>query len=258
VLNAAEAIGEQAGLITLRTGSIQADEQLLAQARSDHPLTPGPYVYLKVEDTGGGMDAEALERIFDPFFTTKFIGRGLGLSAVMGIVRGHHGGIIVTSQMGEGTCFQVLLPIESSPPSDPPTRDDQSASSPDGLLDGQGQTILVIDDEQAVLTVASQMLQRLGFQTLLAQNGQQAIQAVQSTPDIRAVLLDLSMPVMSGEKIFTEIQTIQPDMHIFLCSGYSEEETMDRFSKKGICGFLQKPFQLKTLAEKLKPIIQSP
>jgi PAS domain S-box-containing protein len=246
LLNAAEAIGSNAGLISVKTGFQVVDEAYIRRNPGAADLRPGKYVRLKVRDTGCGMDEATKARIFDPFFTTKFTGRGLGLAAVAGIVRGHKGSITVSSTPGKGSCFTVLFPAG----------DGAAAVSPvvarDADLHGAG-TILVVDDEEAVRVMAEKALERYGYKVLVADCGLAAIDVCRRHPgDISLVVLDLSMPGMAGEEALPELRKIRPNVKIVVSSGYSETETMRLFAGQRVSGFLQKPFTSTRLAAKVK------
>jgi two-component system, cell cycle sensor histidine kinase and response regulator CckA len=246
VINGAEAIGEAGGTVLVRTGAQTVDAQYIGTVSTEaDQLRPGPYVMLEVHDTGCGMPPETLSRIFDPFFTTKFTGRGLGLSAVQGIVRAHHGALKVYSTPGQGTTFKVLLPASNAPHVD--------AVAPfAGDLAGAG-TILIVDDEEIVRHAASNTLARYGYDAIVAADGAEALRAFRRDPGrIALVLLDLTMPVMSGEQTLRELQTIRPDVRVLLTSGYNEVEAVQRFVGKGLAGFIQKPYTSLALAEKVK------
>ncbi|GFO68368.1 hypothetical protein GMLC_19470 [Geomonas limicola] len=247
VINASEAIGDQSGEIAVKTGILPAEHPSFKEGWFAENLVPGPYVLLEVSDTGCGMDAETLSRIFDPFFTTKFTGRGLGMAAVLGIVRGHHGAIKVLSEPGQGSVFRVVLPASVK------------LVSGDGLelgdqaWCGEGR-VLLVDDEQTVREVASEMLEELGFCPILATDGREALERFGSEPGLRCVILDLTMPQMSGEECFQELRRLDPAVPVFLSSGYSEQEIAPRFSGCGLAGFIQKPYSLTALREQLKKL----
>jgi PAS domain S-box-containing protein len=240
VLNAAEAIGMDAGAITVKTALRRVDDRPPAN------LAPGEYVSLEVRDTGCGMDEATRGRIFDPFFSTKFVGRGLGLAAVGGIVRGHKGAITVTSAPGKGSSFTVLFPVTETAIVVAP------ATTRGTDLSGCG-TILVVDDESVVREMARKALERQGYRVLLANRGPEAIDVVKRHPgDITLVFLDLSMPGMGGEEVLPELRKIRPHAKVIVSSGYSETETMRRFAGQEVSGFLHKPFTSTALAEKVK------
>jgi CheY-like chemotaxis protein len=193
------------------------------------------------------MNAETLSRLFEPFFTTKFTGRGLGLSAVIGIVRGHKGGIRVYSELGKGTTFKILFPASksSAEAADRPGTD----TGPTWV--GQG-TVLLVDDEETIRALGARMLQRLGFRVLTAADGREALDIFRASKDeIALTILDLTMPHMGGEEAFREIRALSPEARVIISSGYTENETVARFAGKGIAGFIQKPYTLATLQERV-------
>ena len=257
VTNAAEAIGDGGGLISLTTGFQHASAEYLESAylKSAHlyqPLPEGEYVYLEVSDDGCGMDAETCERLFEPFFTTKFQGRGLGLAAVLGIVRGHQGTIKVYSEPGKGTSIKVLLPSGAGETIEPVEVD--AGAIADVPMQG---TVLVIDDERSVLKVARLMLHRCGLEALTARDGVEALDVYREHHEkIVAVLLDMTMPRMDGEETFRELRTIDPDVHVILTSGYNEQDATSHFVGKGLAGFIQKPFTLRGLEAKLRETLR--
>lgn len=241
VVNAGEAIGGGDGRVVVRTFALELDRDYLSRTVLDDELPPGTYIALEVDDSGAGMDEATRARIFDPFFSTKFTGRGLGLAAVLGIVRGHRGAIQVYSEPGGGTSFRILIPATERPaPSGPPRE------RPPWTALG---TVLVVDDEPGVREVAGAMLRRAGLFVLLAADGAEAVEQYRShAASIDAVLLDLTMPRMGGAEAFEAIRAIRPDARVILTSGYSEEEAGSRFVGRGLAGFLQKPFTGDELA----------
>ncbi|MCI0398028.1 MAG: PAS domain S-box protein [Chloroflexi bacterium] len=244
VLNAAEAIGDRPGAIVITTG-----ERLIGQndnhywRETNDPLKPGQYIFLKVADDGSGMDDNTLGKIFDPFFTTKFTGRGLGLAAVLGIMRGHKGGVSVSSQVGQGTTFELLFPVSEAEVARLPIL------APAQPVRKQPGAVLVIDDEAAVREAASDILELEGLRVIAAADGLKGIHLYQEqAADIDLVLLDLSMPGLSGEETFRELQRLNPQVQVILSSGYSAAEVNRAFQGRGIAGFIQKPYDWETLA----------
>jgi PAS domain S-box-containing protein len=250
VINAAEAIGEKDGLITVSTSTTYCDHTYFQKTNINENLPDGDYVGIEVADNGEGMNAETIARIFDPFFTTKFTGRGLGLAAVMGIVRGHHGALKVYSEVGKGTTFKVLLPA---------SRKDAITYETESVLEspwiGSG-TILLVDDEEVLLTVTSKMLARLGFEVMLAHDGVEGLEIYRENMDaITCVIMDLTMPNMNGEECFRELRRLNHEVRVILCSGFNEQEATQRFVGKGLAGFIQKPYRFSTLSAKLREIL---
>jgi signal transduction histidine kinase/ActR/RegA family two-component response regulator len=251
VTNASDALGESGGTITIRTRTIHADDEYLAGLYAHDDLQPGRYVSLEVTDTGCGMDEETKRRVFDPFFTTKFAGRGLGLAAVLGIVRGHRGAINVYSEPGKGTTFKVLLPALATDLSIITEKLESPSQTPSPKC-VEDVTILMADDEPTVRHVAGEILRRHGFAVLQAPDGREAVQIYREKKDqIDAVLLDLTMPHMDGEETFREIRRIDPRAKVLLASGYNEQDTLSRFVGKGLAGFVAKPFEGKQLVGKI-------
>ena len=250
ITNAAEAIGEQQGVTTVRTGVVEADREYLSGMYVDDHLPCGRYVYLEVSDTGCGMDEETRARIFEPFFTTKFTGRGLGLAGVLGIVRGHKGGIRVASQPGQGTTFTVLLPGATEAAAAPA---EVAADGGPREAEAAGGTVLVVDDEEAVRYVARAALEAAGFEVLLAADGREAVELFgRYADDISVVLLDLTMPKLSGDEVLDGIRAIRPEVPVILSSGFSAQEAAARFGGREVAGFLQKPYRVSELSERIR------
>ena len=250
VINGAEAIPEGTdGTVLVSTRSQSIDENYIRQTLSSEGIQPGEYVTVEVHDTGTGMTEEVQARIFDPFFTTKFTGRGLGLSAVLGIVRGHRGVIKIYTAPGQGTTFKLLFPVYQGAVHSDAGPSEAEMVAPSGV-------ILVVDDEDIVLRTASSVLQKAGYEVLTAANGREAIEVFRNRRDaIRAVLLDMTMPVLSGEGTLRELRAMQPSIPVILSSGYNEVEAIQRFAGKGLAGFLQKPYSARTLLEMVRRVI---
>jgi PAS domain S-box-containing protein len=252
IVNASEALGDQSGVISVSTGVIDCDRAYFSDSYLDENLPEGRYVFLEVTDTGAGMDEETRRRIFEPFFTTKFTGRGLGLAAVLGIVRGHHGAIKVYSEPGQGTNFKVLFPATA------PAPEDQASRKTRREPPLSGGTILLVDDDAEVRKVGSQILKRLGFKVITAAHGREGLEVFRTSGDgIDGVILDLTMPEMGGEEVFRELRRLCQDVRVILSSGYSEQEVTKRFAGKKIAGFIQKPYTMKMLRETLERVFRA-
>ncbi len=250
ILNASDALGEKPGLISVSTGVMHADAEYLSGPYIEAGLPEGEYVYLEVADTGAGMDEGTRARIFDPFFSTKFAGRGLGLAAVLGIVRGHRGAIKLYSEVGKGSTFKVLFPSRE-PPDNTNT---QAAALPD-ITSSAGRTVLIVDDDPTVRLVTQRILEHAGFTTLLADDGRKGIDLYRANPGIALVLLDMTMPEMDGEEAFRELRRINGAVQVLLTSGYSEQEATESFAGKGLAGFLQKPYRPQDLLSAIYKVI---
>ncbi len=252
VINAAEAIpADRLGNVLVTTRIQHVDEQYLQQSLGVGEIGPGEYVSLEVHDTGVGMDPPTLQRIFDPFFTTKFAGRGLGLAATQGIVRGHKGAMKVYTTPGQGSTFKILFPsmAEDREPARPAAAVIPPAKTQTG-------TVLVIDDEEAVRRTAKASLERRGYDIVLAENGVEGIQLFRAlSGKISLVLLDLTMPGPGGEEVLRQIKTIRSETKVILSSGYNEVEVIQRFTGKGLAGFLQKPYTSAALVEKVSRVL---
>ncbi|MDD2897970.1 MAG: PAS domain S-box protein [Desulfuromonadaceae bacterium] len=247
VINASEAIGDKSGVIAISTGCIDCNRGYLKDVWLDESLDEGLYVYLEIADTGCGMDNDTLAKLFDPFFTTKFTGRGLGMAAVLGIVRGHKGAIKVYSELKRGTTFKILLPASERP---------AEVSNGTGFQSdwkGAG-NVLLVDDEEAVLGIGTEMLKELGFNVITAEDGRDAVEKFTVTPDIDFVILDLTMPHMDGEQCFRELRRLRSDIKVIMSSGFNEQEVTQKFAGKGLAGFIQKPYKLSVLREAIQKI----
>jgi two-component system, cell cycle sensor histidine kinase and response regulator CckA len=248
VLNAAEAIGERPGTVRIHSRRAHPDEV----RKSQPALTAGAaerFVALEFQDDGCGMTPDTQARIFEPFFTTKFTGRGLGLSAVLGIIRAHKGGILVVSRPGQGTVMRLFLPALDKPA--PP----QAPQKPAGLEWRGSGTVLVIDDEPLVRDVTRRQLERLGFHALVASSGGEGIDVARRHA-LRLILLDLTMPNMDGHQTLQALHTLPSPPPVVLMSGYSEHELHHRFATAGFAGFLQKPFTFEQLGNRMREALE--
>ena len=257
VTNASDAIGKSNGVINVKTAVMTADRDyldqtcLLSQRSSDEELPEGDYVYLEVRDTGRGMDGDTIGKIFDPFFTTKFSGQGLGLSAVLGIVRGHGGAIRVLSEPRSGTTFRVLFPCSKKA-----AKKSKRPPTTFSALRGHG-TILVVDDEEDVRKMATRTLERHGFSVVTATDGRDAVEVFRSSGDmIDVVLLDLTMPHMDGEETSLALRRIRPDVKIIFSSGYHEQDAIQQLDGQQRAVFLPKPYRSKKLVELVHAVVE--
>jgi len=246
--NAAEACGDTGGLITVSTGRQWAtNDDLMSTYLRDAP-PDGEYIFLEISDDGCGIAADARTRLFEPFFTSKFQGRGLGLAAVLGIVRGHGGAIKVHSEPGKGSCFKVLLPVGTG--AAPEQASSALCETTKETLSG---TVLVVDDEDYVREVTRQMLERCGLSVMEAKDGVEALEVYrENREEISMVLLDMTMPRLNGDETFRELQSLDPDVQVMLASGYNEQDATTRFVGRGLVGFIQKPFTLADFTTKIR------
>jgi two-component system cell cycle sensor histidine kinase/response regulator CckA len=251
VLNAGDAIGDRGGEITLKTGRTRVTAEELAACVSGAGLPAGDYVFLEVRDTGCGMTAEVMAKIFDPFFTTKFAGRGLGLAAVLGIVRGHRGALHVASTPGVGSLFRLLLP--PAPGATVPTKPAEPATS--GRWKHAGH-LLVIEDEENVRSIAVEILKTFGLTVTDAANGTEGVAVFRSNPArFDLILLDMLMPGLNGEQTLAALRAIKPEVRVLLMSGYSEGDVIRRLNGAGPLGFIAKPFTRDALERKLRELL---
>ena len=250
VINASEAIEDKSGHIRISTGAMECDHKYLAESWINDKLPEGLYVFLEVSDTGCGIDKDVIPKIFDPFFTTKFTGRGLGMAAVLGIVRGHKGVLKVYSEKGKGTTFKLLLPAGEITEKMPAT-----ASAADEML--ASGTVLLVDDEESIRAMGREMLEGLGFKVLTAADGWEAVDLFsRNREEIACVLLDLTMPNLDGEQTFCELRRVDPKVRVLMSSGYNEQEVVHKFLGKGLAGFIQKPYSSREMSGKLQKILE--
>ena len=245
--NSNEAI-EDEGIIRIAAENKDIDEGFTKQ----HPgLKPGSYVCLTIEDDGKGMDEEEKEKIFEPFFTTKFQGRGMGMAAVYGIIKGHDGTITVDSELGKGTVVRIYLPaIEVK-------EEVKKVKQPETeIAMGEG-TILIIEDEEPLVGLFREILERLGYRALLARTGKEAVEFAKTFDgQIDLALLDIKLPDMGGGRVYPLIMEARPDMKVIVCSGYSIHGPAQDIIDAGAEGFIQKPFSIPPFAEKLKEVLE--
>jgi two-component system, cell cycle sensor histidine kinase and response regulator CckA len=254
VVNAADAIADRGGEIVLTTGVMVASHAMLAGCVAGADLPTGDYVFVEVRDNGIGMSAEVLAKIFDPFFTTKFAGRGLGLAAVLGIVRGHHGALRVESTPGLGSSFRLLMsPVRAATPA--------GAAGPGTSVNAERWqrtgTILVIEDEEPVRVVTMEMLRLFGFTPIGAADGLAGLEKFRENPSaVDLVLLDLLMPGMSGEQVFRELRAIRTDVRVLLVSGFNEGDIVRRLGDGPGLGFIAKPFTREAFERALRAVFE--
>jgi CheY-like chemotaxis protein len=254
--NASESLENAAGHITITTGLVWVDRAEISTYGSGAKLPEGEYVFVEVKDTGCGMDHETIQRIFDPFFTTKFTGRGLGLAAVIGIVRGHKGHLTVESAVGRGSTFRLLFP--SSPHSSPATATKEVAIGADSDWKGSG-VALVADDEKGIRDMAAAVLSRAGFTVITAHDGLDAVRKFrQHQASISIVLLDLTMPGMDGIEVLQHIRRLSTEVKVVLSSGYNLQEIDERLTPGLVDGFLCKPYQPSDLVAIVRAAIARP
>jgi len=250
ITNASDALDDEPGTITVATGSTEVDSAYLAETFIEQELPSGLYVHLEVSDTGMGMDPATRAKIFDPFFTTKFAGRGLGLAAVLGIIRGHQGAIKVYSEPGQGTSVKVLLPASD--------KSAQAEARPAGVVEDMSDPafVLLVDDDEMVRAVTRLALEKMGCRVITAADGVEGVDTFKEHwEELDLVILDLTMPRLSGEEVFGQLRRIKPQVRVLLSSGYNEAETTNRFAGKGLAGFIQKPYTPSELRRKLQEIM---
>jgi PAS domain S-box-containing protein len=244
-LNAVEAILES-GRILITTRNVAGDEP---GAPVPPDLKPGRYVCLSVEDTGCGMNPEVRAKVFEPFFTTKFQGRGLGLAAVYGIVKNHGGAISISSEVGQGTTFKVYLPAAES--------EVKKSLDATGRIPAGSETILVIDDDEVVLSVTQKLLEHLGYRILIAHDGQEALDVARTFEGrIDLAVLDLKMPGMDGSQVYPRLREAQPEIKVIVCSGYELDAASQALLDAGASAFLRKPYRIEALAAEIRKALE--
>ena len=254
ITNASDAIEDKSGAIMVRTGLTQLDRRAISAIFINDTLSEGSYEYVEVSDTGSGMNKETRARMFEPFFSTKFTGRGLGLAAVLGIVKAHHGGIHVESNPNRGTTIRVFVPCAHEAETEV-----EELEAPDRPVEDRPTvftgTVLIVDDEESVRLVSKKMLEKYGCKVLMAADGREGVELFKRRAgEIALVLLDLTMPHLDGRQTFQEFKAVKPDVRVILCSGYGKEDASLRFQDEGLAGYLQKPFNYESLIAEIERV----
>ncbi|MBN1850983.1 MAG: PAS domain S-box protein [Deltaproteobacteria bacterium] len=245
--NASEAMEDQ-GRIRI---SCRNEDMTIERQKTFPELRPGPYVHLVIADDGKGMDTETMNRVFEPFFSTKLYGRGLGMAAVYGIIHNHNGCIAIESEEGKGTKVHIYLPAVGAQ-----SKENDRREPVERPIKGSG-TILIVEDEETVMDVSCAMLKRLGYRVLEAMSGKEAIDIVRTFNEaIDLVILDIILPDMEGKAIYPVIKEIRPDIKVILCSGYSSDGPAQEILDAGAQAFIQKPFSINGLSEKVKKVLE--
>lgn len=248
-LNSRDAMPE-GGRLTIETKNLYLNRQM-SERKSG--LLPGMYVQIRIRDTGIGMDRETQEKIFEPFFTTKQNqgGNGLGLAIAYEIIKKHHGGIFVKSQVGKGTVFEILLPASFN--ISPREEKEKTRAIPKG-----NETLLLVDDEMVIRRMGKRLFERFGYRVLMAPSGAHAIRLIKTTPKIDLLILDKVMPKMDGLETFRRIKQIRPNMKALLTSGYVQLDSSEEFKKEGFLGFIPKPFSPEELLRIVRESLDTP
>jgi two-component system, cell cycle sensor histidine kinase and response regulator CckA len=259
LINASEAIGNEGGQVTLRTGDMNCDEAYLGRSQSMEHHGTGRFVFLEVADNGSGMDVETQRRLFDPFFSTKFTGRGLGMAGAIGIVKGHHGAIMIDSEVGKGTTIRVLFPASDKVQESVVTAEDvveRKARVPDSV--SHKKTILVVEDEAGVRNLVVRRLDLLGYDSIIAEDGEEGVSVFRERMnEIDLVMLDFKMPKMNGDEAFGELIRIKPDVKVILSSGYTEDVVFESFPGQRPACVLHKPYNMDALKGELERLLGS-
>ncbi|TDU80848.1 PAS domain S-box-containing protein [Prosthecobacter fusiformis] len=250
VINASESLQDLPGKIKLKTRYMHVDQAYLEQCRAGNTLLEGDYLMIEVKDTGEGMPPEVMARIFDPFFTTKFTGRGLGLAAVLGIVRSHGGGLSVNSISGAGTTFRIYMPACAEVEK---LAEAEQFHSTSWLGTGYA---LIVDDEATIRMAGQAVLSHLGFQVDTAEDGMRGLEKIlRQSFNYKVVLLDLTMPNLDGREVYKIVRERMPHLPIIIMSGYSSHQATDLMNDGGPTSFIQKPFTVDTIKEKLMALL---
>jgi signal transduction histidine kinase/CheY-like chemotaxis protein len=262
VINASDAISKKSGVISISTGLMYCDQEYFNSTELsgwNAPITnqpnSKPYLFIEVSDSGCGIDKNNLNQIFDPFFTTKFTGRGLGLAAVLGIIKAHKGTVKVYSEENIGTTFKILLPQSDTCTNFRLNGITEKEVHVESKLSG---TVLIVDDEETIRSMTRTMLETVGYRVYEAADGRESLDVYkENQQSIDVVLMDLTMPHMDGEEAFRELRRINNRVKLILCSGFSKHDIQEKFSGKGVAGYLQKPFQMSQMLELVSETITS-
>jgi CheY-like chemotaxis protein len=250
ITNASEALGEQEGVI-----SITATRLRCGPSDSSPDLSRGDYVRLEVSDTGCGMTEEVQSKIFDPFFSTKFAGRGMGLAVVKGVVHRHDGAINVVSAPGHGSRFEILLPCSNEPARE---GHDKAGFSAAGEVVSSSGTVLIVEDEHTLRQAVSKMLRSKGFTVFEAGDGEAGASLFRDkAPEIDVVLLDLTLPGLSGGEVLSEVRRLQPDVTVIVTSAYSREQAQTTLGAQPPWLYIRKPYQVNELTDLLRESIRA-
>jgi CheY-like chemotaxis protein len=242
--NAAHAMENDGGILEVTLENTEVDEDTASQYPE---LNPGPHVHLRVSDTGDGIKPEVVDRVFDPYFTTKEVGKGtgMGLAVVHGIVKSHHGSISVESDPGKGTTFKILFPSVE--------KKNKGETKILQELPTGNEKILFVDDEEAMVNLNQQRLEKLGYKVIPKTDPSEALAFFRGNPDqIDLVISDMTMPHMTGDRLAQEILKIRPDMPIILCTGYSQKISKETARELGIRKYIEKPIEKETLARSIR------
>lgn len=251
LINASEAFGAEEGRIIIRTDKRLFSKEETRSYLASTPLKEGAYSVLEIEDNGPGMPADVLQRIFEPFFTTKFIGKGMGLAAVLGMVKGNGGGIFVRSKENAGTCFRLIFPAASTPVSSPSPLGSVVPSPP-----LPGGLVLVVDDDTGVRTLVSRSLKSIGFESIEAADGLEAVELfTQHRDDLCCVITDIAMPRMDGVEAFIQMNRLDPSIPVVLMSAYDPRRSLEKLGGLKPASYLNKPFDHHGLEIELTRIL---
>jgi len=256
MVNAGEAIGENRGVIRVELSRCEVQQEQGEDDVFGNAIPAGTYARLDVVDTGCGMTPETQTRIFEPFFTTKFTGRGLGLSAMIGILKAHQGALQISSELGVGTTFRVYFAANTTVAlTEPPPRRESDLSAPSSSEE-KGRTVLLVDDEHAVRRIGARMLTGMGYAVITAQNGHEAVEIYRAHPSsIDLIMMDLTMPEMDGIEAYHAIRSISTTVPIVICSGYGQQEISSFLRDDPRASAVPKPYRPNQLQDTLTTLL---